>query len=526
MHKHISKFLIAPLALAAVACTGAYEDINSNPYEPDDLTPDGYALNSQMNNMAGCVMSSDVNTIQFTDALLGGVLGGYFADANSGFTESFARYNPKNDWSRVFLKSDKIIPTLYANLGQIEAICLSSGQKAPFAIARIIKVAAMSRVTDTYGAIPYSAIGTSSDLAVPYDSQEEIYKSFFRELTEAVNELEANRGESVSPLGDYVYSGNVDKWIRFGNSLKLRLAMRVSFVSPTLAKQMAEAAVKGGVIEKNEDNATWKYFSTITNPLYTACMYNSSGSKTGGDTHAAADIICYMNGYNDPRRDVYFSRSQWTDSDFDYIGLRRGWKVFDNTWGFNFSGVGIQASDPLIWMTASEVAFLRAEGAAVHNFDMGADAETLYNQGITLSFEQWGVAGAPSYIEDAASIPAAYIDPSEQNPYPDALSGITIKWDNSASPQTKLERIITQKWIALYYNGNEAWAELRRTGYPKLIPVEYNGSGGVVSSELGPQRLPYPQEEYTNNSANVSKAVSTLLGGPDNMATKVWWARY
>ena len=145
MHKHISKFLIAPLALAAVACTGAYEDINSNPYEPDDLTPDGYALNSQMNNMAGCVMSSDVNTIQFTDALLGGVLGGYFADANSGFTESFARYNPKNDWSRVFLKSDKIIPTLYANLGQIEAICLSSGQKAPFAIARIIKVAAMSR---------------------------------------------------------------------------------------------------------------------------------------------------------------------------------------------------------------------------------------------------------------------------------------------------------------------------------------------------------------------------------------------
>lgn len=524
MHKHISKFLIAPLALAAVACTGAYEDINSNPYEPDDLTPDGYALNSQMNNMAGCVMSSDVNTIQFTDALLGGVLGGYFSDANSGFTESFARYNPKNDWSRVFLKSDRIIPTLYANLGQIEAICLSSGQKAPFAIARIIKVAAMSRVTDTYGAIPYSAIGTSSDLAVPYDSQEEIYKSFFRELTEAVNELEANRGESVSPLGDYVYSGNVDKWIRFGNSLKLRLAMRVSFVSPTLAKQMAEAAVKGGVIEKNEDNATWKYFSTITNPLYTACMYNSSGSKTGGDTHAAADIICYMNGYSDPRRAAYFLPSTWDG--IEYVGLRRGWATFDQSWGFKFSGVNVKATDPLIWMTASEVAFLRAEGAAVHHFNMGGTAEEFYNRGIRLSFEQWGVAGAEDYIADASSMPQAYHDPSDKNPYNDTLSDITIKWDESADAQTKLERIITQKWIALYFNGNEAWAEYRRTGFPKLIPVAYNGSGGIVDSNAGPQRMPYPQEEYTNNSANVTAAVNNMLGGPDNMATKVWWARY
>ena len=312
MHKYINKFLIAIPALAAVACTGAYEDINSNPYEPDDLTGDGYALNSQMNNVAGCVMSSDVNTIQFTDALLGGTLGGYFADANAGFSASFARYNPKNDWSRVFLKSDNIIPTLYANLSQIEAICVNSGQKVPYAVASVIKIAAMSRVTDTYGPIPYSAIGTSSDLAVPYDSQEAIYNSFFKELTEAIEVLDANRGESLSPMGDYVYSGDVNKWIRYANSLKLRLAMRVSFVNPKLAKQMAEEAVRGGVIESNDGNATWKYFSTITNPLYTAYMYNSSDSKTGGDTHAAADIICYMNGYNDNRREAYFSKSQWS----------------------------------------------------------------------------------------------------------------------------------------------------------------------------------------------------------------------
>ena len=523
MHKYINKFLIASLAVAATACTGDYEDINSNPYEPGDLTGDDYALSSQLNNIAGCVMSSDVNTIQFTDALLGGTLGGYFSDANSSFENSFARYNPTNDWSRVFMKSDRIIPTLYANLGQVEMLGEKAGDPVPYAVATVIKIAAMSRVTDTYGPIPYSAIGETTDLAVPYDSQKDVYNEFFTELSEAIETLDTHRGSALSPMGDYVYGGDINKWVKFANSLKLRLAMRVSFVDRKLSRQMAEEAIKGGVIESNADNATWKYFSTLTNPLYTAVMYNSSGSETGGDTHAAADIICYMNGYDDPRREAYFLKS--TFDGIDYVGLRRGWETFNKSWGFSFSGVGVKANDPLIWMTASEVAFLRAEGAAIHNFDMGGNAADFYNSGIALSFEQWGVAGAEAYMQNSTARPQAYVDPTEQNPYNGAISDITIKWDDSANSETKLERIITQKWIALYYNGNEAWAELRRTGYPKLIPVEYNGSGGVVDSNKGPQRMPYPQEEYTNNSYNVTSAVNNLLGGPDNMATKMWWAR-
>lgn len=523
MHKYINKFLIASLAVAGTACTGDYEDINSNPYEPGDLTGDDYALSSQMNNIAGCVMSPDVNTIQFTDALLGGTLGGYFSDANSSFENSFARYNPTNDWSRVFMKSDRIIPTLYANLSQVEMLGEKADNPVPYAVATVIKIAAMSRVTDTYGPIPYSAIGESTDLAVPYDSQKDIYNAFFTELSAAIETLDTHRGSALSPMGDYVYGGDVNKWVKFANSLKLRLAMRVSFVDPVLSKKMAEEAVKGGVIEANADNATWKYFSSITNPLYTAVMYNSSGSVTGGDTHAAADIVCYMNGYDDPRRKPYFLKS--TFDGIEYVGLRRGWTTFDNSWGFSFSGIGVKANDPLIWMTASEVAFLRAEGVAIHGFDMGGDAGDFYNKGIALSFEQWGVAGAETYMANSTARPEAYVDPSGKNPYSGALSDITIKWDNAADNETKLERIITQKWIAIYYNGNEAWAELRRTGYPKLIPVAYNGSGGVVDSEKGPQRMPYPQEEYTNNSYNVTSAVNNLLGGPDNMATKMWWAR-
>ncbi len=523
MKRYISKLAIAAVAVTAASCTGAYEDINSNPYEPGDLTGDDYALGSQLNNIAGCVMSADVNTLQFTDALLGGTLGGYFSDANAGFTESFARYNPKNDWSRVFLNSDRIIPTLYANLGQVETICQSTGNPVPMAVSTVIKVAAMSRVTDTYGPIPYSAIGTG-DLAIPYDSQEEVYNQFFDELNEAIDVLYENRGIPFSKNNDYVYYGDVTKWIKFANSLKLRLAMRISFVKPAQAKQMAEEAVAGGVIESNDENATWKYFTSVTNPLYTAVNYNNNGSVTGGDTHAAADIICYMNGYNDPRREAYFLPSVWEGIEF--CGLRRGWETFDKTWGFNFSGVNVKATDPLIWMTASEVSFLRAEGAAVHGWNMGGTAQEFYNNGIRLSFDQWGVSGADSYLADNTSMASPYTDPSEKNPWSGSLSTITIKWDESASTETKLERIITQKWIALYYNGNEAWAELRRTGYPRLIPVAYNGSGGIVDSNVGPQRMPYPQEEYTNNAVNITQAVNTLLGGPDNQATKVWWARH
>lgn len=135
---------------------------------------------------------------------------------------------------------------------------------------------------------------------MPYDSQEKVYDQFFDELGDAVKTLHEHIGNRLSKSCDYVYYGDPAGWILFGNSLKLRLAMRISFVNPQKARKLAEEAVADGVIETNDNNATWKYFNSLTNPLYTAVNYNNDGSVTGGDTHAAADIICYMNGYNDP----------------------------------------------------------------------------------------------------------------------------------------------------------------------------------------------------------------------------------
>ena len=359
-----------------------------------------------------------------------------------------------------------------------------------------------------------------------YDTQEEVYNAFFKELDESIEVLTENRNAALVASADFVYSGNVQKWVKFANSLKLRLAIRIANVSPAKAKEMAESAVNHelGLIETNADNATWKYFGTISNPLFVAVRYNEEAS--GGDTHPAADIICYMNGYNDNRRASYFEESKWPGE--TYVGLRRGINLSKmKEYFINYSRVKISSSDPVLWMNAAEVAFLRAEATAIYGFNMKGTAADFYEQGVRLSFEQWGATGVDSYLADESSVPALYKDPAGLNTYEKNLSAITVKWNEGASKEEKQERIITQKWIANWPLGNEAWADYRRTGYPKLLPAtsEGNLSGGIVDSEKGARRMPYPSEEYTSNTENVQEAVNSYLGGPDNMATDVWWAR-
>lgn len=520
-----NKAVLGFWVFASVSCTSKYLDINSNPYQPGDLENDDYALGSAMTQLASCVVSSDVNTAQFTDCLLGGPMGGYFADSNKGFAQTISNYNAKNDWTRVFLMSDKVIPVLYGNLNSVRIVSDNTDNPVPYAIAQVIKVASMSRITDTYGPIPYSKIGEDGKISIPYDSQEAVYDKFFEELDGAIKVLSENKNALLVPTADYVYSGDVEKWMKFANSLRLRLAIRIAYANPDKAREIAENCITcgTGLITENAENAAWHYFGAVTNPLFTAVRYNVETS--GGDTHAAADIICYMNGYKDNRRASYFEQA----SNGQYVGLRRGIDITDDYIANNFinySTVKISASDPIMWMNAAEVSFLRAEGVAVFGFNMGGSAEEFYNQGIRLSFEQWQAEGADTYIEDDENMPEVYTDPFSGQSYNDRLSTITVKWDEGASKEEKQERIIIQKWIANWMLGNEAWADYRRTGYPHLIPAtpEGNKSGGVVDSDKGARRMPYPTEEYSGNLENVNEAVSKYLKGPDNMATDVWWA--
>ena len=527
MKKNIFKGLILVAGvMTTAACTANYLDINSDPYGATDqeLERDGYIVRSALSGIASGVISPDVNTTQFTECLLGGPMAGYLADANAGFANTISNYNPTDNWSNVLLKSDKVIPVIYTNYNMLLEV---TDDPVVHAVGAIVKVAAMHRVTDTYGPIPYSKIGKEGKIQVEYDSQELVYTTMINELTEAINVLTPNRTNNFSPAADIVYGGVTEKWIKLANSLKLRLAMRISYAAPELSKKAAEEVANDeiGAFASNADNAKITTFGVDGNPINVAVKYNMGDATTGGDSHAAADIICYMNGYKDPRRAAYFTKSEWPD--IDYIGLRHGIVIPNHSSvGRKYSGVKISTDSPLYWINAAEVAFLKAEAVAVFGYEMGGTAQDFYEEGVRLSFEQWGVQGVDAYLADDKSVAQSYTDPSGSNTYSGSLSDITVAWDEGATTEQKQERIITQKWIANWLLGVESWSDIRRTGYPKIIPASESGnkSNGVVDSQLGARRMPYPRDEYANNGENIHTAVATYLKGEDNMATDLWFA--
>jgi hypothetical protein len=176
----------------------------------------------------------------------------------------------------------------------------------------------------------------------------------------------------------------------------------------------------------------------------------------------------------------------------------------------------------MVMMTAAEVYFLEAE-AALRGWPGFGTAQGNYELGIQTSFTQWGVSSAAAaYIANNTSTPAAYTDPKNAANNSPAVESITIAWDPAATQEQALERIITQKWIAMFPEGQEAWTEFRRTGYPHLFTVANNNSGGLISTQTQIRRLAYPLNEYTTNTTAVNAAV-TAMGGPDNGGTRVWW---
>ena len=178
-------------------------------------------------------------------------------------------------------------------------------------------------------------------------------------------------------------------------------------------------------------------------------------------------------------------------------------------------------SDPTIILTASEVAFLKAEAALIGWNVGGATAKSLYEDGVRLSFAQWGAGSADSYLTSTAT-PGNYTDPSGRYST-GAVSTITPQWGDSDSDEKNLERIITQKWIALWPLGFEGWCEHRRTGYPKFFPVVGTVESAYAHMDVA-NRLPFSRTEYDVNSANIQAAIK-LLGGPDDYATKMWWQK-
>lgn len=519
LYKYICTCLLLLSSLGFIGCTNNFEKYNTNPYDAsdEDLLRDDYRLRAAIISMQGNVMPINTFLYQFMEASLGNTYGGYMSDSNDGFMgKNFSCYTPEEHWLQ--FPFNNVIPDVYSSY-----LDITNNTQDPvlLSVADVLKVAAIHRVTDIYGHIPYSKVGNNGELEAPYDHQKDLYDIFFKQLDSAIETLTKYRTANFSAFADKVYGGVTEQWIKYANSLKLRLAMRVVYANPELAKQKAEEAVNHevGVFKSNADNA----FNQVAKSPIREVMYDYNG----GDSRISADITSYMNGYNDPRREAYFLKSTFTAADGDikngYHGLRNGITIGTSATAQKYSNVNMSKLEgALLWMNAAECAFLQAEGA-LRNWNMqGASAENWYKIGIKLSFEQWGVSGADAYSNNTELTPESYRDPLGMNDNADAPATITIGWENSSDFEKNLERIITQKWIANFPLGNEAWAEYRRTGYPRLMKVTENLSNGVVDHIMMARRLPYPRTEYTENTKYLNQALE-MLGGPDNMATRVWW---
>ena len=401
-------------------------------------------------------------------------------------------------------------------------LCKVTEDENAIAVAKVVKVAGVHRVADTYGPIPYTQVGTGAD-PVPLDSEKEVFKAMFADLDAAVEVLTRNRAGMITTDADRLYGGSLERWGRLANSLKLRLAMRIVYTDFTTddgrtPQQLAEEAVSSelGVIEDNSGNAMYTGFGKDGNPFYVCFFSYKSGA---GDHRGAADIASFMNGYADPRRASYFNESAFAAG--GYAGLRNGIQIPDDERINNFSRYNVTASTSLMWMNASEVAFLRAEGA-LRGWAMGGDARSFYEEGIRLSFERCGVADQLTAYMASTALPGSYDDPAFGYSCSNQ-STVTIPWNDGAAFEENLERIITQKWIAKFPLGTEAWADYRRTGYPRLFPVVVNNNPDITNLQLGARRMTYPLEEYEANGETIRAAVDQWLGGQDKMSTRLWW---
>lgn len=519
--------MLLALALMPLASSCFDDDVNRSMYEADgdEMQRENHIVGASLRGMQALVVPTREHLYQFMDAMAGGAYGGYMEGIVDTWVMKFSTFNPEQGW----LKSPFADPIkeLYP---QYRDMIAKTDDPVALALGKILRVCAMHRVTDIYGPIPYSKMmepdNAGDNLAVPYDSQADVYSAMLRELDEADAVLAENEhmsSEAFRKLED-LYYGDLSKWRRFVHSMQLRMAIRMAYVEPALARQTAEKAVAAGVITSNADNAMLHVAENRS-----ALMFND-----WNDYRISADLVSVMSGYNDPRMEKMLLPGTATVNENGnnvqkegYYGVRIGIFTQKKDEMINvYSKQVITSTDPYLWMNAAEVAFLRAEGA-LRGWAMGGDAQSLYEQGIALSFEERGASGADAYAKDATSVPADYVNPMDGNgvtySHP-AVNHITIAWEQGdAAFERNLERIITQKWIAIFPLGVEAWAEHRRTGYPRLLPaVENKDPNGSVNTAIGPRRLPYPADEYSDNPTYIRQAVQ-MLGGPDAAGTRLWW---
>ncbi|MBN9381970.1 MAG: SusD/RagB family nutrient-binding outer membrane lipoprotein [Chitinophagaceae bacterium] len=409
---------------------------------------------------------------------------------------------------------------------------------AEYAIANIVWVLAFHKVTDYWGPIPYFKVGVPTT-AVPYDAQDKIYDDFFKKLDSSITTLKGLPANTKAYGGSYdlIYGGKIDLWIKFASTLRLRLALRISKVDATRARTEAESAVASGVMMASPgDDALIKR---------TTAGGDGNGLSIMSDWNEfrmSASMASVLKGYQDPRLPVYFLPTYDVSNGTNYYqGLRNGLTVDQlgkpqndhdmnshvgqrwsstNVVDKNKVPLGIQTSlsTPQNVMCTAEAYFLRAEGALL-GWNMGGTAKDLYNAGITNSLAQWGITDNTAVQNYINSIKT----PIAPGDYLNSPPMTTIPVLFGATPAVQLEQIATQKWLALFPDGEEAWADYRRSHVLKLYPVANSDNPDLPDpTTQWIRRINYLTSEIQNNGDEVKKAIQ-LLGGPDKITTPLWW---
>ena len=477
------------LALCVFGCTGDFEEVNTNPNNPLSTTPNLLLTGLErdmMNSLLGEAWGIGNIVIQHT--------------AKNQFV---------NEDRYLWGELNGIWNAVYDNMRDINNIITQAketNQANYLGVALTMKSWMFSLATDCYGDIPYSqaAQGKGGMLFPQYDSQEDVYNGILSELAEA-NTLLAGAG-NIS--GDLIYGGDVQKWRKLANSLRLRYLMRISDRKDVSADMNAILNDPAGnpVFESNDDHAVYTYQASSPNqfPLFTTRI----GSFN--EFRASKTLVDYLSGLNDPRLYIYFRPTPATEvtadaGDDKYDGIPNGLddviaqtynggQQFQSRIGPLFyeaanSAQGLEVAKGVI-MTYAELQFILAEAREKGLINIGS-AETYYLNGISTSFSYYGIDPDAAYFTQSN---VAYTGTTEE----------------------KLEKIGSQKWAAAYFQGYEAWFDWRRTGYPALEPSVDNQNDDKI-----PVRFIFPRIEQSLNATNREAAIARQ--GADDINTKVWW---
>ncbi len=486
--KHIllkTLIVFAFLALGA-GCTKDFDDINTNPNAPTAVNP-GLLLPQIQRDMMNALMGE-----------------------TWGIGNIVIQHTTKNQFVNedryLWGELNSIWNNVYDNMRDINNIVIQSEttrENNYKGVALVMKSWMFSLATDAYGDIPYTqAINAKGGENYPaYDPQEQVYNGILADLKTA-NELLGTSSESVA--GDIIFGGNIAKWKKLANSLRIRALLRISRKRDVSAdlKAIVDNPAANPVFESNADNAVYNYKATSPDqfPLH------SSRIGSFNEFRAGKTLLDTLKSLSDPRMPIFFRPTPDTEGkpNPQYVGLPNGLndvdalqynggpqfqsRIGDLYYENAISTQGLTIAKGVI-MTYAELQFLLAEAA--EKGLIGGDAKTYYENGVNGSFAFYGLTTPPDYLN---RLETAY----------------------SGTQQEKLEKIGFQKWVSLYFQGLEAWFDWRRTGIPALKPGLSNQNDDKI-----PVRFRYPIIEQSLNSDSYNAAIQRQ--GADDLNTKMWY---